>query len=581
MVRLRLIFLMYGLLCCSSSALAEDPWIQSMQDLEGKVVGEFGPRYGDDGGTPSDSDADAAPQPAVSGTEAGADPGKPNEINPDHPKVAALIREWVSIAEPPDNVNEGYSLKYTKWGVVTGRAGTGFIEDNYQPDAAGPSPEVYVWGRADILDSINHCTLREYVLAMLASKSIAHCQGRYKPPPPIYSPDVRGKTLQEAKARLDVKGLGIVAVAGDVAPGEDKSGLIQDQEPEAGQPLKKGDRVTVRVYTPPPVMPKMPNLRGQTLGQAKATLDRMGVNASVRLGKPATQGMPEGAVESQQPASGSAIQAGQQAVLTIVGPAVQSVTVPDVTGLTVSEARSKLERSGINVQVQQGPPAPSSGMEGKVQQQSMPQGMQVAKNGVINLVVYSAPERVVERPEPRPQPQPQPQPPPHPQPQAPPQPASQPEPVQDRSGQSGTVRQRLRKICGKKYNASVNGPETVTFGTDGYVGRMKFKWNMMWTEDRIVLTYGGHTYDTGCVSSSGEHEFDISHGWQQIKVEAYPNCRGHSEARWTVLFHCLDNDNAYVRQQQPPPPPRPPSPVPRGGGRVDDPCPECDGLFGQ
>jgi hypothetical protein len=54
-----------------------------------------------------------------------------------------------------------------------------------KPDnTGGRSSAEYLWSMRDHLDSVDHCTLGEYVTAKLGNQSIAHCKGRYKPKGP-------------------------------------------------------------------------------------------------------------------------------------------------------------------------------------------------------------------------------------------------------------------------------------------------------------------------------------------------------------------------------------------------------------
>lgn len=110
------------------------------------------------------------------------DPNKPNSINPNHPKVATLIKEWISSAEPPMNATDGANARYEHYGRWVGEGINGIIgKVTANPDdVAGRTPEKYVWDKRDKLDSVDHCTLGEYVIAKLKNSSIDHCKGRYK-----------------------------------------------------------------------------------------------------------------------------------------------------------------------------------------------------------------------------------------------------------------------------------------------------------------------------------------------------------------------------------------------------------------
>ncbi|MEH6726198.1 MAG: hypothetical protein V7703_08565, partial [Hyphomicrobiales bacterium] len=92
--------------------------------------------------------------------------------------ILALVREWISVAEPPQNGEAGYHLRYTNWAQLVGTTPTGIITINAKPDDVGGMPyDVYLWTRYPDLPSLNHCTLSQYVTARLKSESIASCGG--------------------------------------------------------------------------------------------------------------------------------------------------------------------------------------------------------------------------------------------------------------------------------------------------------------------------------------------------------------------------------------------------------------------
>ncbi len=126
---------------------ANDPWLSAIGDIEGLSLAAGEPFYRETG-TGNDSE-----------------------------RTLALVREWIAVAEPPRNAEPGYQLTYTRWAQVQGITPTGRITVNAKPDdAGGASYDEYLWSRHRELDSLNHCTLREYVEARLASRGIEHCR---------------------------------------------------------------------------------------------------------------------------------------------------------------------------------------------------------------------------------------------------------------------------------------------------------------------------------------------------------------------------------------------------------------------
>jgi hypothetical protein len=109
-----------------------------------------------------------------------------NKADPKNPNTAALINEWISLAKPPINATECAQTRYEAWGRAVGRTnGAMVIQASGKPDNVGGRSSVeYLWSMRDQLDSVDHCTLGEYVTAKLGNQSISHCKGRYKPKGP-------------------------------------------------------------------------------------------------------------------------------------------------------------------------------------------------------------------------------------------------------------------------------------------------------------------------------------------------------------------------------------------------------------
>jgi uncharacterized protein YdeI (BOF family) len=115
--------------------------------------------------------------PGQNDGNAGAPPETQTDT-PDEAAVLALVREWISVAEPPQNGEPDYHLRYTNWAQLVGTTPTGIITANAKPDDVGGLPyDVYLWTRHTDLPSLNHCTLRQYVTTRLEGGSLTGCGG--------------------------------------------------------------------------------------------------------------------------------------------------------------------------------------------------------------------------------------------------------------------------------------------------------------------------------------------------------------------------------------------------------------------
>lgn len=187
----RALALSLALAAALSSAQAQDigdPWLESLRGATGTVIGDLTPRF---------SDGENADTPAGAGTGAGT-AGATGPVDPAEQKTAGYIREWISVAEPPQNVTEGARFHYTYRGNMVGTtADGGIITSTHETGAFDP---VFLWQNRRSLDSVDHCTMEEYVVAKLAEKPVDHCRGRYKPGSPVAS----GRDEAPAKGREQI-----------------------------------------------------------------------------------------------------------------------------------------------------------------------------------------------------------------------------------------------------------------------------------------------------------------------------------------------------------------------------------------
>lgn len=161
---------------------------------EWKLAGSDGPGFGEllkrfcgGKGDKPDGKNGQPGQPVTPGVQDSAGQGStakdqstPDSFDPNNQDVSRLIREWLAIAEPPENATEGANFHYDSWGRKIGVTADGaVITAGGPPDYALSTPEETAWSQRKQLDSVNHCTLGEYVVAKLANQSIEYCRGRY------------------------------------------------------------------------------------------------------------------------------------------------------------------------------------------------------------------------------------------------------------------------------------------------------------------------------------------------------------------------------------------------------------------
>ena len=160
----------------------------------------------------------------------------------------------------------------------------------------------------------------------------------------IAVPDVKGKTLVEAEAILKDNNLDFTLK--EEFDAKVPTGTVIKQSPGAGSHVKAGRKIqlTVSKGAEPGVVP---DLKGKNLAEATEMLHA----AKLAVGKVTVQykeGAVQGAVLSQDIEAGKKVAAGTKVDLVVNISKGQSV-VPDLKGLTLSDARERLSSMGLMV----------------------------------------------------------------------------------------------------------------------------------------------------------------------------------------------------------------------------------------
>jgi len=167
-----------------------------------------------------------------------------------------------------------------------------------------------------------------------------------KGPFSVEIPDVSGKSGDEARLTLTRAGFTNVVTDEEFSP-DIAAGFTIRTEPEAGRTVGRDDTITVWVSKgPEPAV--VPDLIGRTIGDATTSADDAGLvlvnDGDVEV--TAASGL-AGLVAEQSPGAGNTVDSGTD-VRVKVG-VIKSVSVPDFTGMTVSEATSAGSAAGLNV----------------------------------------------------------------------------------------------------------------------------------------------------------------------------------------------------------------------------------------
>ena len=375
----------------TAGPIAEDADVAAGGAAGAAAGQERGEAAGAGGG--AGSVTDTGPVTAEPPATGRVDASRPGSLDPDRqPEVANLVREWLTVAEPPENAVPGVSFRYDELGRKIGGGGvTGrVISSHGSVDyGAGVSSEARVWSALRTgLDSIDHCTLEEYVVARLEGLSVEPCRGRYGA-----VRDLGGARLAAARAEGQAAGFEVALSPGSPASTKDGEGTVERQEPPSWQHLRRGQTLTLVVHAPY-VAPAItaPDLVGLSRPEARRRLEERGLVAALRPGSPAERPADSDTVEAQDPVAGTRLEAGAQIAIWVRSPFVATTTIPDLVGMSTREARAALAAAGVDpaaVELVPGAPAPSPTLAGAVEAQEPAPGVTVAPGRRVTLKVHS------------------------------------------------------------------------------------------------------------------------------------------------------------------------------------------------
>ena len=156
-----------------------------------------------------------------------------------------------------------------------------------------------------------------------------------------------GMSQADAKAAVEAAGLVWAVSDEQVASDDVDKGDVAKVSPASGKEVEKGSTVTGTLSSGPASVTIPDDLVGMSPSDAQAAVEALGLTWS--LGDPvASDDVAEGEIASTNPSGGKTVAAGS----TVTGypsSGSDTVTVPDVAGMTQDQARSTLESAGLTV----------------------------------------------------------------------------------------------------------------------------------------------------------------------------------------------------------------------------------------
>jgi serine/threonine-protein kinase len=175
------------------------------------------------------------------------------------------------------------------------------------------------------------------VLLLVAGYFLGRNLGYFGGAPSFNLPSVVGQPVAQATSKLETDGL-VVKTSDEQS--NDAPGTVISTDPPPNALVQKGNTVTLKVATAPPVakVAVPAGITNTTLANAKAELQAAGLNDSVTY---KTNNAADNTVLSASPSSGTKVAQGSTVTLTVSsGPA--NVVVPSVAGLSEVAAANLL-----------------------------------------------------------------------------------------------------------------------------------------------------------------------------------------------------------------------------------------------
>lgn len=234
----------------------------------------------------------------------------------------------------------------------------------------------YFWGGAAVL------LLVGILLAVTLNSAIMPSVTRHNEY--VSVPNVINYTYEDAESALELAGLEVEQVMRRYSPDAPRDAVV-DQNPVPSARVKPGRRVYLTVNSGRQAMVRVPRLTDLSTREATSRLSAIGLRAG-ELRPDSIPSQYANTITRQLPQAGDSLAEGGEVRLWYsTGFGSESVMIPDVTGMTVSEAASVLLGSRLRYVVlgEEGVDDPSA----TVQRQSREPGTRVREGFEIRLFV--------------------------------------------------------------------------------------------------------------------------------------------------------------------------------------------------
>ncbi len=312
------------------------------------------------------------------------DPTLPSVLNPDiEPAAESVVMKamaknpgnrYQTAGEMRDDILRAAAGRPVRATPILSAADTTLLTPAASTAVLGPIAPERRGRRGWAYAGLALATVVVFLLSLLLVKSLFKGGGTQ-----VAVPDVRGKTVAEARLTLDAQGLKVGEV--EQVFSTKPVGIVVDQDPLPRFSTRSGGAVNLSVSKGIERI-QVPDVTGQSLEDAKAELEAKGFKVGKVTEK--EQVGPPGRVLASDPAAGATLPKGSAVNLTVIS---GKVTVPDLFGKTFEEARAQLEALGFSNVVRQDVVTDNPDEAGTVVGQDPTSGTKADRNEKITLQV--------------------------------------------------------------------------------------------------------------------------------------------------------------------------------------------------
>ncbi|MET7294057.1 Stk1 family PASTA domain-containing Ser/Thr kinase [Streptomyces griseoloalbus] len=201
-------------------------------------------------------------------------------------------------------------------------------------------------------------------------------------------PPLLAKTEKEAADRLAAAGLDVGQVEEAYSDTVER-GTVISTDPKVGARIRSHDSVSLTLSKGPQTV-RVPDLDGYPLDNARSMLEDEGLEPGM-VTREFSGTVPQGSVISTEPGKGTKVRAGSAVALTVSKG--RPVSVPDVVGDDVVDARASLQRAGLKVKIATAR-VNSPHDAGRVARQTPGVGRQAVEGSTVTLTLSKGPEMI-------------------------------------------------------------------------------------------------------------------------------------------------------------------------------------------